>query len=271
LETKVAEQDPLLIRRRFGAYLSGEGIELGPGHVPFPVSERASVRYVDRWEPEVNTLLFPELGATPGFPKPDVIANLDQDRLSMFDDCSQDFIIASHIIEHLANPLSMLEDCHRILRTGGRLILLVPNRHATFDRDRAPTPLAHVVDEYRRDVREVDDAHILDFLVGTRKTLGDDRDLAQFNPGDMAEEILLHGRRSVHAHVWNVDEFRTLLEYTAYQLGLRWHIIDNMPPGAPGSHGDEFGWVLSRASTRRWRLPWRRGYLIDRPPDLGTQ
>jgi SAM-dependent methyltransferase len=177
-----------------------------------------------------------------------LIANLDSDRLAAIPDVSQDFVIASHVLEHLANPLAMLVDIHRVLRPGGLLVLLVPDRHRTFDRDRAPTPLPHLIDEHRRDVREVDDAHILDFLVGTQEILGDSQSPVRSPEEFGAEEIGIHRRRSVHAHVWDVDEFGEVLAYAADELGLRWQIIDSMPPGAEGTYGDEFGWVLGKTT-----------------------
>ncbi len=259
-----ASLDALAVRRRFASYLSGEGIEIGPGHVPFPVPTSLSVRYVDRWEPTANSTLFPELGDSPGFPEPDVVANLDLDRLSQFAGSSQDFVIASHVLEHLANPLAMLVDIHRVLRPNALLVLLLPDRHRTFDCDRSPTPLAHLVDEYRRDVREVDDAHIVDFLIGTSAQLGDDADGHPSLEDFSEEEIELHRRRSVHVHVWNVDEFSEVLDYAANELGLRWEVIDTMAPDADGTYHNEFGWVLSktvdetRPSKGLHRL-WRRG------------
>ena len=157
----------------------------------------------------------------------------------------------------------MLVDIHRVLRHDGLLVLLIPDRHKTFDRERAPTPLSHLIDEHRRDVREVDDAHILDFLIGTSETLGDIRTTEQFTPDLMAEQISLHRQRSVHAHVWDVDEFGEVIDYAADQLGLRWNVIDTMPPNAEGTYGDEFGWVLSRAANdndprRGYRRFWSR-------------
>jgi SAM-dependent methyltransferase len=246
-ESAVGEQtslpsDPLAIRRRFASHLSGEGIEIGPGHVPFPVPPTLFVRYLDRWEPTKLTALFPELGEQPGFSKPDVIADLDMDRLTSFPDASLDFVIASHVLEHLANPLAMLVDIHRVLRPGALLVVLIPDRHKTFDRDRAPTSLSHLIDEYRRDVREVDDAHIMDFLIGARVQLDGHRGPDEFAP----DYLNFHRQRSVHVHVWDVEEFGGALDYGAEELGLRWNVIDTMPPGAVGTYGDEFGWVLAK-------------------------
>ena len=254
--------DPLAVRRRFSGRLAGHGVEIGPGHVPFPVPPGVEVSYVDRWEPGENNALFPELGGSSGFPEPHVVANLDEDRLSGLADGSQDFVIASHVIEHLANPLAMLVDIHRVLRPGGLLILLVPDRHRTFDRDRPPTPLDHLVDEYRRDVRSVDDAHITEFVLATRA-----HDGGSANGDVTAEEIAVHRRRSVHAHVWDADEFVEVLDHAAHQLGTEWVVVDTMAPGEDGTYGDEFGWVLARPGPdlpstpdrRRPRRKWLRG------------
>jgi len=239
--------DPLVVRRRFASHLSGQGVEIGPGHVPFPVPQTVSVLYVDRWEPTENSVLFPELGEAPGFPKPDIVANLDLDRLENLGEASQDFVIASHVLEHLANPLAMLVDIHRVLRPGALLVLLIPDRRKTFDRDRAPTPLTHLIDEYQRDVREVDDAHILDFLRGTSTNLDDQSEISD---AYTSAHISLHRRRSVHAHVWNFDEFSEVLEYATEELGIGWEMVDVMPLGAAGTYGDEFGWVLRKPVPR---------------------
>ena len=107
-------------------FLAGDGVELGPGHSPFPIPyPGTNVRYVDRWVPDTNRELFPELGEAT-FPMPDIVADLDTDRLSALDDESQDFVIASHVLEHLANPLAMLGEIHRVLRTWGVALVLLP-------------------------------------------------------------------------------------------------------------------------------------------------
>src|ERR1700730_5819011 len=86
-------------------FLSGSGVELGPGHHPMPIPfPGASVRYVDRWRPEENLALFTNLEAGATSPKPDIFSTLDVARLSALADESQDFVIASHILEHLADP-----------------------------------------------------------------------------------------------------------------------------------------------------------------------
>jgi hypothetical protein len=45
-----------------------------------------------------------------------------------FPDESQDAILASHVLEHIANYQQVLREWHRVLRVGGHLVILVPHR-----------------------------------------------------------------------------------------------------------------------------------------------
>ena len=46
---------------------------------------------------------------------------------------SYDALLASHVLEHLANPLGALRTWSRAVRPGGHLLLVVPHRDGTFD------------------------------------------------------------------------------------------------------------------------------------------
>jgi len=222
------------IRQRFSTRLSGDGIDIGPGHCPWPVPPTVrSVRLVDRWDPDANRTLFPELGADADFREPDVISNLDVDRLSAFGDRSLDFVIASHVLEHLADPIGCLGEIRRVLRRGGVCLVMLPDRRYTFDRGRPGTPLAHLVAEHRAGVTEVDDEHVLEFIRNDRGQRWEP------HPAEVAELCDIHRRRSVHAHCWTYEEFGEVIGYASGRLG-RWRIVDE------GHSGDEFGFVLRR-------------------------
>jgi hypothetical protein len=45
-----------------------------------------------------------------------------------------DFIIGSHVIEHTPNPIKALRNGYRNFRTGGRLLLVLPDKNVTFTR-----------------------------------------------------------------------------------------------------------------------------------------
>jgi hypothetical protein len=65
-------------------------------------------------------------------------------------------------------------------------------------------------------------------------------------PAQRQALIELHRRRSVHAHVWDVDEFFPLLGYATRELGHAWTFVDGLLPGDPGGRPDEFGLVLRK-------------------------
>lgn len=50
-----------------------------------------------------------------------------------FEDNSFDVVINQEVIEHIENQESLLQECHRILKNGGHLILTTPNKYY-FDR-----------------------------------------------------------------------------------------------------------------------------------------
>ncbi len=63
-------------------------------------------------------------------------------------DNTLDYLCSSHVLEHLADPLAALHEWHRVLRPGGCLYLVVPDKRATFDVRRALTPPEHVVRDF---------------------------------------------------------------------------------------------------------------------------
>ena len=233
------------IRGLLTRFLVGAGVELGPGHHPMPVLfSDVTIRYVDRWDPEQNRSLFPDVAAGSTFTTPDVIANLDVDRLSALSDESQDFVIASHLLEHLANPLAQLEDMHRVLRRGGVALIFLPDRRYTFDRKRSPTPLEHLIADHRDQVTVASDEHLEDHL---RKT-GVWQD--SWTDEDRRREFAFNRERSIHVHCWTEDEFLPVLVHTVVAMGMQWELLDAMFV-EDVTDGFEFGFALRRAVVDR--------------------
>ncbi|WP_375600726.1 methyltransferase domain-containing protein [Brevundimonas sp. SH203] len=54
-----------------------------------------------------------------------------------FDDDSQDTVYSSHCLEHISDPLSVIQDWHRVTKIGGHIIIAVPSRDL-FERRRRP-------------------------------------------------------------------------------------------------------------------------------------
>lgn len=63
-----------------------------------------------------------------------------------------DFVVASHVIEHIPNPIGWLQQLAEILRPGGIVSLAVPDKRFCFDARRDVTVAARWVDAYLRDL-----------------------------------------------------------------------------------------------------------------------
>jgi ubiquinone/menaquinone biosynthesis C-methylase UbiE len=63
-------------------------------------------------------------------------------------DASEDFILSSHVIEHLPNVIATFVEWDRIVRDGGYVFVIVPLKGALpADASRELTPLAHFVED----------------------------------------------------------------------------------------------------------------------------
>ena len=73
-------------------------------------------------------------------------------------------LLASHVIEHVANPLGALAEWRRVVVTGGPLLVVAPHPDFTFDHRRDPTSLEHLREDARARRAEDDMAHVPEVL-----------------------------------------------------------------------------------------------------------
>lgn len=59
-----------------------------------------------------------------------------------------DFIISSHNFEHLPNPIEFLQSCSAVLRPGGTLSMIIPDKRACFDYFRPVSTLGSMLEAY---------------------------------------------------------------------------------------------------------------------------
>jgi hypothetical protein len=76
-----------------------------------------------------------------------------------------DYIVASHVIEHVPDLVSWLREVKSALSSGGTLRLAVPDRRFTFDYLRRTSTLTEVLDAYVRKRRTPSGSCVLDFTL----------------------------------------------------------------------------------------------------------
>ncbi len=112
------------------------------------------------------------------------------------------FVLASHVLEHCANPLKAISEWKRVLRPGGVMVLLLPHKAETFDHRRPNTDFAHLEDDFRGDIGETDLTHLDEILA-----LHDlSRDLAAGSWTEFRERARRNAQsRCLHHHVFSPE------------------------------------------------------------------
>lgn len=75
-----------------------------------------------------------------------------------------DFLIASHCLEHCANALKTVKEWLRVLKKGGAIMLILPDKKYTFDHNRPITTFEHFVDDFKNNIDERDLTHLTEIL-----------------------------------------------------------------------------------------------------------
>jgi SAM-dependent methyltransferase len=79
-------------------------------------------------------------------------------------DGSYDFLLSSHSLEHFANPLKAVKEWLRVLKPGGTLLLVLPDKRFTFDRNRPVTTFDHIKWDFENNTTEHDLTHLTEIL-----------------------------------------------------------------------------------------------------------
>lgn len=193
-----------------GAYLQGEGIEIGALHNPLSVPNGVRVRYVDRMTNEDLLKQYPELKGQALVP---VSLVSDGERLTGLEDASQDFIVASHFLEHCQNPIGTLIQFFRVLKPDGIAYLKIPDKRFTFDRERPLTTLQHVWDDHELGPERHRRDHFEEYVRFVHKAADDVEVQRQ-------AQILMDQDFSIHYHVWTQQEFLELLLSIRQPIGF---------------------------------------------------
>jgi len=135
--------------------------------------------------------------------------------LSAISSNSYDFVLSSHVLEHVANPLLALSEWIRVIKPAGILVLVVPHGEGTFDHRRSVTSLEHLVADFERGTTEADTTHLAEIFRLhdlSRDPEAGDMETFRKRVGNNLEN------RGVHHHVFNTALAVELIDYADLQI-----------------------------------------------------
>jgi len=128
---------------------------------------------------------------------------------------SYDFMLSSHVIEHVANPIKALYEWKRIIKSEGYLAILVPNRKQTFDWKRPLTQFKHIIDDYKNNIKEDDSTHFEEII--KLHDISIDGNVDSYD--DHVNRTLNNKNIKVaHHHTFDMDLLIELLKYCDFEV-----------------------------------------------------
>lgn len=170
-------------------------------------------------------------------------------------DNALDYLCSSHVLEHLPNPLAALIEWHRVLRPGGLLYLVVPDKRFTFDAPRALTAPEHLLRDFlvaRTTAGSIQ--HIREFVYET--------DWSRLQPGCLPADVEKNRRKAYDEYVTDAAagrligiHFHTFVPDSLRRTLRRARLIDSedaqfevvsSAERYPSSRGDGIGFLLRK-------------------------
>lgn len=211
---------------RDGICLSGKTtLEIGPLANPIVKKAEGDVIYVDHADTATIRAKYKD---APGV---DVGGIVDVDAIwgeQTLQECigarKVDYVFASHVIEHVPDLVTWLQELSSVLREDGQIRLIIPDKRFSFDFLRRTTGLPEVLDAYLRRARRPQLLQILDHLLwcttldpveAWEKTV-DPRSLKPLHTYESAlliakDAFLTHDYHDVHCWVFTPTTFAELM------------------------------------------------------------
>ena len=137
--------------------------------------------------------------------------------LSFSQDYKYDFLVSAHCLEHVANPLKAMEEWIRIVKKGGHLLLVLPNKEFCFDHKRPVTKFAHLMEDYRNNTKDDDMTHLAEIL--KLHDLRMDRSAGTFE--QFSERSLKNPEnRALHQHIFDMAVIKEIFNHFNLEILL---------------------------------------------------
>jgi len=138
--------------------------------------------------------------------------NYDGDCVLFKSDIKYDYVVNSHVIEHVANPIKCIKSWkNNLLKDNGYILFVVPDKNFCFDHRRPLTKYDHLLSDYYNNIGEEDNTHIEE-----QKILHD------WSMGGMANFYDLcrnnHLTRVVHHHCFDIENFKQMILFCQLEI-----------------------------------------------------
>lgn len=149
-----------------GLNLSGQGLEIGPSFRPLlPKSAGYKIQVADHANAEDLRTKYREVpGAAEQIEEVDYVIS-DTLASAVGPETRFDYIIASHVIEHVPDLIRFLTDCEQILTPNGKLSLAIPDMRFCFDAARSITGASDVIRAFDERKTKPDKYDALDYYL----------------------------------------------------------------------------------------------------------
>lgn len=189
--------------------LNKYGVEIG-GPSPFnPVYENAKI---------INNVVFSNKTIWNNYTedynyyldkKGKVIINDTTNIFNILDE-TYDFCFSSHCLEHIANPLKAIKEWLRIIKNGGYIIIVVPEKSKCFDHKREYSKFEILLQQYNKNIDETD--------LSTLEDIIKNHDLLLDPPAGtflqfVKRSLNNYENRCLHHYVYNDDLLMNICNY----------------------------------------------------------
>lgn len=129
-----------------------------------------------------------------------------------------DFLLSCHSLEHIANPVKALKRWYEVLKPGGKIVVIVPNKEVTFDINRPYTTFQHLLDDYDNNVDETDNTHFIEVI----DLHNIEKDPGVSDRGELEKRTAdnFHNR-CVHHHIFSLATMHQLLEFCGFKVAFQ--------------------------------------------------
>lgn len=142
---------------------------------------------------------------------------LDGTNLNEIESDKYDFVISCNNLEHIANPFKAIKEWLRIIKSGGLILLVLPNKDSNFDHNRQVTKFEHLLDDFKKNIAEDDLTHMEEILQL--------HDLSMDLPAGSYENFKARSlknaeNRCFHHHVFDMDLLKQIFRHFQIELLL---------------------------------------------------